>query len=120
MLLSVVGTRPPHHAVREEAASPSRARDPSRRTLNGTTPGFTASIVPATGPLKRGATSPRPNACSSSLRRGSGFLSPAELGAVAPHRVQNDRQLAGQGDLGALHAAPLGHLHRPALQAREA
>jgi hypothetical protein len=45
-------TRPPHHAISEEAASPSNTRDPSRRTLDGTTAGFAASFVPATGPQR--------------------------------------------------------------------
>src|SRR5215472_5627638 len=63
MLLSVVGTGPPHHAIREDAVSPSQLRDPSCGTFNRHDLGFTASRVPATGP--QGSRAVRP--CSEAL-----------------------------------------------------
>ena len=44
------------------------------------------------------------------------MLAPAELGAVAPHAVQDDRQLAGDRDPGAVHAPALGQGDAPALE----
>src|SRR5262249_28988089 len=46
------------------------------------------------------------------------FLAEAELGLVAPHAVQDDGELAGDGDAGSRHAAPLCDLHAPGAQAR--
>jgi hypothetical protein len=47
-----------------------------------------------------------------SSRRHS-LLTPAELGVVDPHAVQDDRQLARDRDPSARHAAPLRYLHAP-------
>ena len=46
------------------------------------------------------------------------LFAPAEFGAVTPHAVQDDGQLASDGDLGAGHAAALGDLHAPGAQRR--
>src|SRR4051794_17411880 len=45
------------------------------------------------------------------------FLAEAELGPVAPHPMQDDGELASNGDAGPCHAARLGHLHAPRTQA---
>jgi hypothetical protein len=42
-----------------------------------------------------------------------------EIGSVHPHAMQDGGELAGQRHLGALHAAALGHLHRPPLEAEK-
>ena len=44
------------------------------------------------------------------------FPSPAELGAVNPHTVQDHGQPAGQGDDRLFHPAAPGDLHRPSLE----
>ena len=53
-----------------------------------------------------------------SSRPATGLLAPAELGFVDPHAVQDDRQLAGDRNPSARHAAPLGDVHAPGPQAR--
>src|SRR5215212_8203755 len=45
LLLFGVGARPPHHAIREDAVSPSKTRAPPRSGAHGTTYGLTASIT---------------------------------------------------------------------------
>lgn len=45
-------------------------------------------------------------------------LAPAELGAIDPDAVQDDGQLAGEGNLGLLHPLALGDAHGPGLQGR--
>jgi hypothetical protein len=45
---------------------------------------------------------------------------PAECGAADPRAMQDRRQLARHGDLGALQSAPLGYLQPPAFERREA
>jgi hypothetical protein len=57
MLLSVVGTGPPHDAIREEPVSPSKPRD--QGSCHGVVCGFTGSVVPATGPPESGPPSAR-------------------------------------------------------------
>ena len=51
-----------------------------------------------------------------SLRRHS-LLAPAELGLIDPHTVEDDRQLAGDRNPSARHAAPLRYLHAHARSA---
>src|SRR3954462_10131383 len=60
VLPSVVGTGPPHHAVRREPAGPSKARGAPGLSAHGTTPGLTRSRVPATGSRRGGTARPRP------------------------------------------------------------
>ena len=43
---------------------------------------------------------------------------PAEVAALGPHPVQDDREPAGGGDDRPLHAPPLGELQTPGLQPR--
>src|SRR3954453_8016417 len=57
---SVVGTGPPHHAVRREPAGQSKARGAPGLSAHGTTHGLTGSRVPATGPRRGGTARPRP------------------------------------------------------------
>src|SRR5215467_280150 len=54
------------------------------------------------------------------LGSGTLGLGPPERGTVDPHAMQDHRKLARHSDLGALHAATLGHLQSPALERREA
>ena len=57
------------------------------------------------------------------LRRRSGgtvLLAPAELGAVDPDAMQHHAELARRRDPSPPRPAPFGHLHRPALERREA
>src|SRR3954452_14280685 len=120
LLLFVVSAELPHHALREDAASPSRTRDPVRRLL---TTLLTASPRPSSRRRDlRGAGPISP--CSkllplSALRR-RGLPAPAERGPIHPEAVENDRKLARQRHLRSLHLAALGHLQRPTLQGREA
>src|SRR4051794_41876331 len=60
VLPSVVGTGPPHHAVRREPAGQSKARGAPGLSAHGTTHGLTGSRVPATGPRRGGAAPPPP------------------------------------------------------------
>src|SRR5438309_3111095 len=121
MLPSVVGTGPPHHAVRREPAGQSKARGAPGLSAHGTTPGLTGSRVPATGPRRSGTARPRPELVLLATLLGDRLLlAPAEVGAVRPHALQDAGQLARQRHLGPLHAAPPGHLHRPAPESRDA
>src|SRR5512134_4147192 len=121
MLPSVVDTRGRH-------IMPS---DGSRRANLGTrgpawsaaTPGFAASPDPASRQRDLGGSGafwPPLRSRLFSLRGRADLLAPAEVGSIQPHAMQNGRQLAGQGDLGALQAAALGDIHGPALQTGEA
>jgi hypothetical protein len=47
--------------------------------------------------------------------RGNLLLRPVELGSVDPHAVQNDRQLARDGDCGLSEPIALGEPHAPSL-----
>ena len=42
-----------------------------------------------------------------------------EGGTIDPHAMQDYRELARHGDLGALQTVPLGHLRSPTLKRRE-
>src|SRR3954470_11594066 len=111
LLLFVVSAGLPHHAIREDAASPSRTRDPPQETLTAL---LTASPLPSSrrrdlrgaGPISPCS---KPFPSLSALRR-RGLPAPAEGRAIHPHAVENDRKLARQRHLRSLHAAPLGHL----------
>jgi len=50
--------------------------------------------------------------------RGSLLRRPVELGPIDPHAVQNDRELARDGDLGLAAPVSLGELGSPSLQRR--
>jgi hypothetical protein len=50
--------------------------------------------------------------------RGSLVRRPVELGSINPHAVQNDRELARDGDLGLAEAVSLAELGSPSLQSR--
>jgi hypothetical protein len=50
--------------------------------------------------------------------RGNLLLRPVELGSVDPHAVQNDRELARDGDLGLSEPISLGEPHPPSLYHR--
>ena len=50
--------------------------------------------------------------------RGSLLRRPVELGPIDPHAVQNDRELARDGDLGLAEPVSLGELGSPSLQRR--
>src|SRR5947208_14391602 len=105
MLPSVVGTGPPHHAVRREPAGQSEARGAPGLSAHGTTPGLTGSRVPATGPRGGGTARPRPEPVPLATRLGDRLLAPAEVGGVRPHALENARQLARQRHLRPPHAA---------------
>src|SRR3954470_6772681 len=111
VLPSVVGTGPPHHAVRREPAGQSKARGAPGLSAPGTTHGLTGSRVPATGPRRGGTARPRPEPV---------LLAPAEVGGVRPHALQDARQLARQRHLRPLHAAAPGHLQGPPPEGRDA
>ena len=49
---------------------------------------------------------------------GPGLLPKAELGAVAPHAMQDDGELAGDCDPGPRHASSLGNPHAPGAKGR--
>ena len=49
---------------------------------------------------------------------GNLLLRPVELGFVDPHAVQNDRELARDGDFGLAEAVALGEPNAPSLQRR--
>src|SRR5215213_4232094 len=53
----------------------------------------------------------------STSAQGAGFLAEAELTGIAPHAVENDDVLTGNGNTGASHAAVLGDLQAPCPQA---
>src|SRR5512144_2419718 len=117
LLLPFVVSAPlPHHAVREDAASPSKPRDPPKRPSRHY---LRLHRCPRPGDGTSGGTGPnRP--CSEPLFLSRGcFPAPAECGAVHPHPVKDHRQLAGKGHLRSPHAASLGHLHGPALERKE-
>ena len=50
--------------------------------------------------------------------RGSLLCRPLELGPVDPHTVQNDRELACDGDFGLAEPVALGKPNSPSLQRR--
>src|SRR3954469_11749818 len=95
MLPSVVGTGPPHHAVRREPAGQSKARGAPGLSAHGTTHGLTGSRVPATGPRRGGTARPRPEPV---------LLAPAEVGGVrlllAPAEVGGVRLLLAPAEVG--------------------
>src|SRR4051812_9177943 len=114
MLPSVVGTGPPHRAVRREPAGQTKARGAPGLSAHGTTPGLTGSRVPATGPRRGGTARPRPEPVLLATRLGDRLLlAPAEVGGVRPHALENARQLARQRHLRPFHAAAPGHLQGP-------
>lgn len=114
MLPSVVGPGAATPCCQREPESRSHiACSPSVGRVHQQLPGFIGSRVPATGPW--GEDRPALPETSSSLG-GDGFLSEAEVGPIPPHTMQNGGELAGQGHLGALHAATLGHRQRPPLE----
>src|SRR5690606_32463309 len=71
---------------------------------------------------------PHGNDTTRFVRRGSVYassccqrcwrLAPAELALIAPHAVHDDSKLAGDGNAGLRHAAPLRDLHAPCLLGR--
>jgi hypothetical protein len=113
---------PPHDGFRGEA-SQSVSR-PCERLLAGSRLS-TGSPCPSS-PRERSGSPSRANCfCGPPSHSGCGaaegrhrLLAEAKLGLVAPHAVQDDGELAGDGDAGARHAAPLGDLHAPGAQAR--
>src|SRR4051794_41908313 len=85
VLPSVVGTGPPHHAVRREPAGQSKARGAPGLSAHGTTHGLTGSRVPATGPRRGGTAPPPPQPLLLPTRLGDRLLlPPAEVGRVRP------------------------------------
>src|SRR4051812_15190127 len=121
VLPSVVGTGPPHHAVRREPAGQSKARGAPGLSAHGTTHGLTGSRVPATGPRRGGTARPRPEPVLLAARLGDRLLlAPAGVGGVRPHALQDARQLARQRHLRPLHAAAPGHLQGPPPEGRDA
>src|SRR4051795_2298637 len=70
VLPSVVGTGPPHHAVRREPAGQSKARGAPRLSAHSITHGLTGSRVPATGPRRGGTARPRPEPVLLATRSG--------------------------------------------------
>ena len=57
-----------------------------------------------------------PERISASVSRSCGGPSPVELGAVGPDAVQDDSELAGDGNLGFLRSDTFDELGGPALQ----
>src|SRR6516165_3857940 len=81
-----------------------------------TGPGWRPDLIhrPGVGTLLREGWCPLPariSVVSPSSGRGAGRI---EGGAVDPHAMQNDGELAGERDLGLLHAGALGDSHAPA------
>ena len=113
-VLSAVGACPPHDGVRRRwwinvasAVALSGARKESGDLTTATVPAgttFPAVSREPCGPL-----------CS---LRGSLLLGPVELGSVDPHSMQNDGELACNGDLGLAKPVALGEPHPPSLQRR--
>ena len=104
---------PPHHAIRWEPVSQSRNTWSCLVGGHSRTCGFAGSFVPAAGPRGNGSLLAPPRKTSTlfthplsprCLRGGADLLAPAEVGSVEPHAMQNGRQLAGEGNLGALQA----------------
>src|SRR4051794_41678341 len=89
VLPSVVGTGPPHHAVRREPAGQSKARGAPGLSAHGTAPGLTGSRVPATGPRRGGAAPTRPElVLLATLPADRPLLGPAAVGASRPPSLQ--------------------------------
>src|SRR5690606_7995692 len=111
-LLSAVGAWPPHNGVMENKASQSDSR-----------PSDKAEVLDSK--RDRLALRPHGNDTTRFVRRGSVYassccqrcwrLAPAELALIAPHAVHDDSKLAGDGNAGLRHAAPLRDVHAPCL-----
>src|SRR3954447_19977202 len=81
--------------VRPPARSSQRDRLARRPHGNDTAPPCRAETRPPSGGRRRL------------------LLTPAELGAIRPDAMQDDRELAGDRDACTRHASPLGDLHAP-------
>src|SRR3954465_9823559 len=87
------------HAIREDAASPSRTRDPVRRPL---TTLRTASPLPSSRRRDLGGVgpiAPRSKLLLLSALRRRGLPAPAEGRPIHPDAVENNRKLARQRHL---------------------
>ena len=125
VLPSEVGARPPHYAVREKR----------RANLRGVIRFTALTRISTASPIlpsrrrdlgRSGLAQLAPISCTFSIRsRGCDLrcslflLRPTECLSVDPHAVQDDADLAGQGDLRPFCAAALRHRHSPALERRE-
>src|SRR5512143_3208770 len=101
---------PPHHAVRGNPRAALTSRVP--RPWDAVSSSYPASSGPASRRRDLGGEDRPALPETSSSLGGDGFLAEAEVGPIPPHAMQNGGQLAGQGHLGALHAATLGHRQR--------
>ena len=93
LLLFVVSVGLPHHAVREETASPSKTRDPLSRVLTALLTALPLPSVPATGPQGSGADLAPLQTCSS-FRSTPQRLPAPECRAIHPHAVNITRACA--------------------------
>src|SRR5260370_16743785 len=73
---------------------------------------LTTAIVPAGTSFPAVLREPCDLVCS---LRGNLLLRPVELGSVDPHAMQNDRELARDGDFGLTEPISLGEPHPPSL-----
>src|SRR5262249_56475912 len=107
-VFSAVGACPPHDGVRRRwrinvasAVTLSGARKKSGDLTTATVPAGTSFPAVSREPWGR---------CS---LRGSLLLGPVELGSVDPHPMQNDGELACNGDFGLAKPVALGEPHPP-------
>jgi hypothetical protein len=113
IVLSAVGPCPPHDGVRRRwRISCKRGRPFGHRKKSGDA--TTATVLAGTSfsAVSRESCGPF---CS---LRGSLLLGPVELSSVDPHSVQNDGELACNGDLGLAKPVALGEPHPQRLQCR--
>src|SRR5260221_7541811 len=111
-VLSAVGACPPHDGVRRRwwinvasAVSLIESSQKIGRSHHRHRPGRDVFFPPCCG-------NPVFALCSLS---GNLLLRPIELGSVDPHAVQNDRELARDGDFGLSEPISLGEPHPPSL-----
>src|SRR6266403_4247 len=71
---------------------------------------LTTAIVPAGTSFPAVLREPCDLVCS---LRGNLLLRPVELGSVDPHAIQNDREIARNGDFGLTEPISLGEPHPP-------
>jgi hypothetical protein len=113
-LLFAVGAWPPQDGVRRtRCLNLSRDLEALLPAGSGLS---TRSPRPSSPQERRGSALVRRKLELLLRRRSCGLLAPTELAAIDPHAVQDDRQLAGDRNASARHAAPLRYLHAPGPQ----